>query len=71
MFSVGNQSSQTGSVTMSYTSKRALPEEKPKKVGRPATAARKQFQDDESSASQKDACLYDLIRNGKSSLTVM
>lgn len=50
-------------------SKRPPPEERARRPGRPP-AVRKQFQEEENTVSQKDACLYDLVRNGKSSLTV-
>ncbi|XP_065216045.1 cohesin subunit SA-2 isoform X3 [Planococcus citri] len=54
--------------TLSYS--RKAPEERRGRPGRPP-AVRKQTVDEESSASPKDSCLYDLIRNGKSSLTTL
>ena len=78
-FFVSNVGNQT-SASNSYPAKRAAPEEKiSRRPGRQA-AGRKQFQqqqqlqqqqEEDTSGSQKDGCLYDLIRNGKASLTVI
>lgn len=59
----------TAAPTLSY-SRKAPNEERARRPGRPAATRKQPATDEESSVSQKDACLYDLIRNGKSSLAV-